>query len=197
MGLLDFYGSHVGKYTIVPWMLWEDRLLGRRLYFGSPSKSWRCRFEIGDLEFSEDFEISGGFWNRCRPAFFFGNNNTVCSLSRNKTSDYCYFFGGKLLSERPLVAFCMKFFFCQTFASKDMKKYFAKVRALKPEVSWFSSSNSQSLSPCFCGSFQPNSCALAQKKSMRKKAREVWCVVICWCFRGAIWSDSWMELLGS
>lgn len=27
----------------------KDRLLGRRLYFGSPSKSWRCRFEIGFL----------------------------------------------------------------------------------------------------------------------------------------------------
>jgi len=57
-----------------------------------------------------------------------------------------------------------------------MKKYFVKARALKPEVSWFSSSNSQSLSPCFCGSFQPNSCALAQKKKHEEKGtRGVMC----------------------
>ena len=55
----------------------EDRLLGRRLYFGSPSKSWRCRFEIGDLgvffffrkilKFLEDFELGAEqlfFWEQ-------------------------------------------------------------------------------------------------------------------------------------
>ena len=52
----------------------EDRLLGRRLYFGS-GQSWRCRFEIGDLGVkSEISEISGGF------VFFFGR---IYPLSRN------------------------------------------------------------------------------------------------------------------
>ena len=157
----------------------EDRLLGRCLYFGSPSKSWRCRFEIGDLGvffFLEDFEISGGFWNRCRPAVFLGTIIQYVLYQGIKHLMIVIFLEVSFLSERPLVAFCMKFFFCQTFASKDMKKYFAKVRALKPEVSWFSSSNSQSLSPCFCGSFQPNSCALAQKKKHEEKGtRGVMC----------------------
>ena len=106
----------------------EDRLLGRRLYFESPSKSWRCRFEIGDLGpfffwkilkfldwvvvskifyfhpepwaddpiwrayFSNGLKprTSGGFWNRCRPAYVWGTTKHV--FCQGMTSDYSYFF---------------------------------------------------------------------------------------------------------